>query len=75
MSGLTLKFSLTFQNLLTKFIEDTKVITPISTVKFSYKDEDFNDPIITDQDFEFMKFLTKDSEFWDVLQKFNLNKS
>jgi hypothetical protein len=51
------------------------VITPISTVKFSYKDEDFNDPIITDQDFEFMKFLTKDSEFWDVLQKFNLNKS
>jgi hypothetical protein len=65
-----LKNNLLKKILLTNFIGDSNVITLISNINFSYKDEDFNDPIVTDQDFEFMKFLTKDGEHWDVQKSF-----
>ena len=46
------------------------MITSRSNTNFSYVDEDFNDPIVTDQDFDFMKFLLKDGEHWQVIDFF-----
>eukprot|EP01080_Neovahlkampfia_damariscottae_P002532 gene2532-3495_t len=53
--------------LLKNFLDNDEVITDRSKVYFSYTDEDFNYPVVKDLDFDFMKFLLKDGEHWELL--------
>lgn len=53
-----------------KFCEKNKTnkkileLTPF--VEFDYKDEDFIEPIVTERDFSFFKWLMNDSFNWEV---------
>jgi hypothetical protein len=67
---LSSKYSSTILDLYEK---DNTILIPRVIKEFDYTEKDFQDPFVSDKDFDFCKAVNEDSQSWELLGKYSPN--
>jgi hypothetical protein len=63
-----------YSTIITEMYEkDNTILIPRVIKEFDYTENDFQDPFISDKDFDFCKAVNEDSQGWELIGKYSPN--